>query len=102
MDGLSYFWANEYRTREHLLELVEPLRHSDVGKVTWAVCNGDVTNYPSKVGIFYAVPQEVPIGRDAQSVHCRREGEPRRAEELRGPRRDPLRGHREARSRRWA
>ena len=51
IDGISFF-GGEYRTREQILELVEPYRHSDVGKVTWAFCYGDTVNYPSKVGIF--------------------------------------------------
>lgn len=60
MDGLSYFWANEYQTREHILELIEPYRDSDVGKVLWAVNYGDQTNYPTKVGRFWA-ERAVPI-----------------------------------------
>lgn len=51
IDGYS-FLGRGYRTREQLLELVEPYRHSDVGKVTWAFCYGDSVNYPSKVGAF--------------------------------------------------
>jgi hypothetical protein len=53
-DGVSYFWGNEYRTKEHIQELVEPYRYSDVGKLLWAVNYGEVTNYPTKVGIFWA------------------------------------------------
>jgi hypothetical protein len=41
IDGLSYFWSNEYRTREHIMELIEPYRHSDVGKVLIGVGKPD-------------------------------------------------------------
>ncbi len=51
----------EFRTREHIIELVEPYRYSDVGKLIWAVCYGDLTNYPTKVGTFVAGPRAVPI-----------------------------------------
>ena len=61
IDGISYFWNQEYTKREHLLELVEPYRYSDVGKVLWAVCYGEITNYPSKSGIFWATQKLVPI-----------------------------------------
>lgn len=61
IDGISYFWKSEYRSKEHILELVEPYRFSDVGKVYWAVNYGDVTNYPSRVGIFCAGEPEVRI-----------------------------------------
>lgn len=61
IDGTSYFWSNEYTTREHLLELVDRYRHSDVGKVIWAVCNGSVTNYPSEFGTFLGGERELPI-----------------------------------------
>ena len=61
IDGISYFWRDEYSTREHILEKIERYRYSDVGKVTWAVCYGDLTNYPSKVGHFWASEREVPI-----------------------------------------
>ncbi|MEI6422266.1 MAG: hypothetical protein WCP55_08610 [Lentisphaerota bacterium] len=54
IDGTSFFCSNEYLTREHILELVEPYRYSDVGKVTWAFCYGETTNYPSKVGTYVA------------------------------------------------
>jgi hypothetical protein len=54
IDGISCFFGYEYRTRKHLLELAEPYRDSDVGKVTWAFCYGDVTNYPSKAGTYWA------------------------------------------------
>ncbi|MBI3922658.1 MAG: family 10 glycosylhydrolase [Armatimonadetes bacterium] len=49
IDGLSFFWSDECQVKEHLLELVEPFRHSDFGKVIWAVNYGEVTNYPTKV-----------------------------------------------------
>ena len=39
-------------TKDQILEMVEPCRDSDVGKVTWACCYGDTTNYPSKVGSY--------------------------------------------------
>lgn len=54
IDGISYFWSNEYKTREHILEQVEQYRNSDVGKVLWAVNYGDITNYPSDVAAFWA------------------------------------------------
>ena len=41
------------RTREELLEDVEPYRHADVGKVFWGVNIGDLTYYKSDVGRFY-------------------------------------------------
>ncbi|HJN17990.1 MAG TPA: family 10 glycosylhydrolase [Armatimonadota bacterium] len=52
IDGMSYFHHSECATPEHVMELVEPYRHSDVGKVLWAVNYGDRTNYPSEVGTF--------------------------------------------------
>ena len=61
IDGLSYFWRNEYQTREHIMELIEPYRYSDVGKVIWAVSYGDLTNYPSNVGSYWARERDVPI-----------------------------------------
>lgn len=62
IDGLSYFWDNEYRTRPQLLEQVERYRDSDVGKVIWAVNYGDVTNYPSQVASYYGdETHSVPI-----------------------------------------
>jgi hypothetical protein len=51
IDGMSFFWSNEYRTREQLFELVERYRFSDVGKVLLAVNSGDIVWYPgSKIG----------------------------------------------------
>jgi hypothetical protein len=61
IDGLTYFWSNEYHTREHIMELIEPYRYSDVDKVIWAVAYGDLTNYPTKVGTYWAKKREVPI-----------------------------------------
>jgi len=61
IDGLSYFHHAECTRAEHVRELVEPYRHSDVGKVLWAVNYGDRTNYPSKVGSF--------VGSDASRSH---------------------------------
>jgi len=55
-DGMSYFHGNEYLKKEHILELVEPYRYSDVGRVIWAVNYGDVTNYPTRVGTWNAGP----------------------------------------------
>ena len=40
----------EATTREDILEEVEVFRNSDVGRIDFAVCYGDLTNYPSKVG----------------------------------------------------
>jgi hypothetical protein len=55
IDGMSYFWSNEYRTREQLLELVERYRYSDIGKVLLAVNSGDMVWYSgSRVGRFYS------------------------------------------------
>ncbi|MCX6993842.1 MAG: family 10 glycosylhydrolase, partial [Kiritimatiellaeota bacterium] len=55
IDGMSYFWSNEYRTREQLLELVERYRYSDVGKVLLAVNSGDIVWYPgSKLGRMFS------------------------------------------------
>ncbi|MBI4024484.1 MAG: hypothetical protein HY360_05850 [Verrucomicrobia bacterium] len=53
IDGASYLWDNQYATSEHLLELIERHRHSDVGKVIWAVNYGLATNYPSRAGAFW-------------------------------------------------
>jgi len=33
IDGM--LWGREFRTPEHLLEMVEPFRYSDIGKVIW-------------------------------------------------------------------
>jgi hypothetical protein len=49
IDGLSYFHFSEYSKPEHILELVELYRHSDVGKILWAVSYGSAVNYPAKV-----------------------------------------------------
>ena len=61
IDGASFFSNNQYTKHEHILELVERYRHSDVGKVIWAVCYGDMTNYPSKVGVFSDGPNTIPL-----------------------------------------
>jgi len=61
IDGISYFWGNEYRKREHLLELVEPFRDSQVGKIIWAATYGETTNYPSKVGTLWEAPKDPAI-----------------------------------------
>ena len=63
IDGASFFGHNEYTKAEHVLELVERYRHSDVAKVIWAVCYGDMTNYPSQVGVFEDGHTAVPIRR---------------------------------------
>jgi hypothetical protein len=67
IDGVSFFWAKEYRTPEHLLELVEPFRYSDVGKIIWAVNYGEVTNYPSKVGALWSTDPANPIEQSTNS-----------------------------------
>ena len=61
IDGISYYWGNEYREPQHLLELVEPFRHSQVGKIIWAVNYGETTNYPSKVGTLWEARKEPAI-----------------------------------------
>ena len=61
IDGITYFSNNEYQTREHIMELIEPYRYSDVGKVIWAVNYGDLTNYATKVGTYWSEQREVPI-----------------------------------------
>ena len=49
IDGSSYFHRSEVSEPEHILELVELYRHSDVGKVIWAVTYGSHTNFPTTV-----------------------------------------------------
>ncbi|MFI4910287.1 MAG: hypothetical protein ACIAQZ_01325 [Sedimentisphaeraceae bacterium JB056] len=49
IDGMSYFFWNQFEDEEDILSLVEPYRYSDVGKVLWAVNYGDRVNYPTKV-----------------------------------------------------
>jgi hypothetical protein len=62
VDGTSYFGANEYLTKEQILELVEPFRYSDVGKIIWSINEtGIKLNYPSKIGDSYAAQQTIPI-----------------------------------------
>lgn len=62
-DGITFFHNDEYRRREHLLELVEPYRHSDVKRVIWAFNYGDTTNYPSSAGAWIAGANVPPISR---------------------------------------
>ena len=52
IDGM-FFWGNEYKTREQIMEQSECYRHSDVGKVLWAVNYGETSNYPSAVATFW-------------------------------------------------
>jgi hypothetical protein len=59
IDGM--LWGREFRTREHLLEMLEPFRYSDIGKIIWAVNYGDTTNYPSKVGRLWGSDPVAPI-----------------------------------------
>ena len=61
IDGWSFLFADEYTSREHVLDLVERYRDSDVGKVLWAFNYGDRTNYPSEVGAFLGDGHAVPI-----------------------------------------
>ena len=51
-DGMAPFWGVE-RTREDIPELVERYRYSDVGKVLWAVCYGEIVKRPFDTGILY-------------------------------------------------
>jgi hypothetical protein len=69
IDGISYFWSNTYRTKEHILELLEPYRHADIGRVLWAVNYGDVTNYPAKTGTYYAAERALPITMATNNPH---------------------------------
>jgi hypothetical protein len=62
IDGYSFFGGAGYGKDEHFLELVERYRHSDVGKVIWAFNYGDLTNYPSTVGTFLALPKKNSLG----------------------------------------
>jgi len=52
IDGMSYLHKEEFSRPQQIRDLIEPYRHSDVGRVLWAVCYGDRTNYPSVVGRF--------------------------------------------------
>jgi len=61
IDGWSYMFTNEYKTGEHVLDLVERYRDSDVGKVIWAFNYGELTNYPTEVGKFIGDDPDVPI-----------------------------------------
>jgi len=49
-DGVSFFHHKGSTTKEELLEQFDHYRHSDIGKLIWAVSYGDKTNYPSEVG----------------------------------------------------
>lgn len=49
IDGVSYFHYGAYERPEDVLDQVELYRHSDVGKVLWAVTYGDRTNFPTSV-----------------------------------------------------
>jgi hypothetical protein len=62
IDGSSYFHTSEYSKAEHILELVELYRHSDVGRVLWAVSYGDAVNYPAKVPDALFLGKEAPRG----------------------------------------
>jgi hypothetical protein len=44
------------------MELIEPYRYSDVGKIIWSInVYGDQTNYPTKMGTYWAEQRAVPI-----------------------------------------
>ncbi len=49
LDGMSHFWVSECTTQEQLHEVIAPYRHSDVGKVLWAVTYGSRMGYPTQV-----------------------------------------------------
>ena len=61
IDGGEPFGYGKHVSKEKILEVVERYRYSDVGKVIWAVCYGDMTNYPTEVGYYMADEPEVPI-----------------------------------------
>ena len=61
IDGSSYMWGDEYKSREQLLELVEKFRYSNFEKLFWACSYGDQTNYPSQTGVFLGCEAQVPI-----------------------------------------
>jgi hypothetical protein len=65
IDGM--LWGREFRTRQHLLEMVEPFRHSEIGKVIWAVNYGETTNYRSKVGRLWGSDPATPIKESTNS-----------------------------------
>ncbi len=52
-DGGSFMTTKAPTTAEEICEQIEPYRYSDVGRIDWAICYGDMTNYPSKVGWNY-------------------------------------------------
>lgn len=58
IDGISYFHYSEVTRPEHICEEVELYKNSDVGTVLWAVTNGFVVGYPTKVkdALFIADP----------------------------------------------
>ena len=49
IDGSSHFFNLKRTKPEHILELVEQYRYSDVGKVLWAVVSGSDVLYPSQI-----------------------------------------------------
>ena len=49
IDGTSYFHERECTRPEHILEIVEPYRYSDVGRILWAVVHGSHVLYRSQV-----------------------------------------------------
>lgn len=67
-DGCSFLAREGCTTEEELYEQVEPYRHSDVGRVSWAVNYGEVTNYPSRVGTFLGGIEEDPDSIDTRNV----------------------------------
>ena len=52
-DGASFMTRKAPTEKEDIWEQIEPYRYSDVGRLDWAVCYGDMTNYPSNVGCNY-------------------------------------------------
>lgn len=65
IDGISYFSrgsdrhpSSRYEAREDLVELVEPFRHTDVGKLVYACSYGETVNYHSEAGIFLGGSRE--------------------------------------------
>ena len=53
-DGGSYYMTHHCDNQQDLLEQVELLRHSDVGKFVYALIHGDCANYPSRVGVSWS------------------------------------------------
>ena len=59
-DGYSFVSGGEFSAASDLRDAVEPYRYSDVERVLWAVCYGDVTNYPTSVkGATFGPAREV-------------------------------------------